>query len=123
VPHKGTGDAGRSAGCIQAELYRSFQERSKSHSSQGRRGPFQELDHAPPAATITAFTDRTLAAIDEKRFIFLTQQAPTFALNVMGMLGQCLRRMDLLVGGYGLTAFCAAPWGRERVLHPALGKL
>jgi CRP-like cAMP-binding protein len=44
-------------------------------------------------------TDRPLAEIDEKRFLFLTQQTPSFALNVMRVLSQRLRRMDALIGG------------------------
>ena len=57
------------------------------------------IDHAPRAATVTAVTDCTLAAIDEKRFVFLTQQTPSFALNVMRILSQRLRRMDAMVSG------------------------
>jgi len=56
------------------------------------------IDHAPRAATVTALTDSTLAEIDEKRFLFLTQQTPSFALNVMRVLSQRLRRMDAMVG-------------------------
>jgi len=56
------------------------------------------IDHAPRAATVTATTDSTLAEIDEKRFLFLTQQTPSFALNVMRILSQRLRRMDAIVG-------------------------
>ena len=40
----------------------------------------------------------TLAEIDEKRFLVLTQQTPGFALNVMRVLSQRLRRMDAIVG-------------------------
>jgi len=56
------------------------------------------IDHAPRAATVTALTDSTLAEIDEKRFLFLTQQTPSFALNVMRVLSQRLRRMNAMVG-------------------------
>jgi len=62
-------------------------------------GEMALIDHAPRAATVTAQTDCTLAAIDEKRFLFLTQQTPTFALNVMRVLSQRLRRMDAMVNG------------------------
>jgi len=64
----------------------------------GLVGEMALIDHAPRAATVTALTDCTLAPIDEKRFLFLTQQTPSFALNVMRILSQRLRRMDALVG-------------------------
>ena len=65
----------------------------------GLVGEMALIDHAPRAATVTALTDCTLAPIDEKRFLFLTQQTPSFALNVMRILSQRLRRMDALVSG------------------------
>jgi CRP/FNR family cyclic AMP-dependent transcriptional regulator len=65
----------------------------------GLVGEMALIDHAPRAATVTALTDSSLAEIDEKRFLFLTQQTPTFALNVMRVLSQRLRRMDAMVGG------------------------
>src|SRR5258706_15764068 len=64
----------------------------------GLVGEMALIDHAPRAATVTALTDSTLAEIDEKRFLFLTQQTPSFALNVMRILSQRLRRMDAMVG-------------------------
>jgi CRP-like cAMP-binding protein len=65
----------------------------------GMVGEMALIDHAPRAATVTAVTDSTLAELDEKRFLFLTQQTPSFALNVMRVLSQRLRRMDSMVGG------------------------
>ena len=67
-------------------------------SEGGLVGEMGLIDHAPRAATVTAVTDCTLAPIDEKRFLFLTQQTPSFALNVMRILSQRLRRMDAMVG-------------------------
>jgi CRP/FNR family transcriptional regulator, cyclic AMP receptor protein len=65
----------------------------------GLVGEMALIDHAVRAATVTAQTDCTLAKIDEKRFLFLTQQTPSFALNVMRVLSQRLRQMDAMVGG------------------------
>jgi CRP-like cAMP-binding protein len=65
----------------------------------GLVGEMALIDRATRAATVTAVTDCTLAPIDEKRFLFLTQQTPTFALNVMRILSQRLRKMDAMVGG------------------------
>ena len=64
----------------------------------GLVGEMALIDHAPRAATVTATADSTLAELDEKRFLFLTQQTPSFALNVMRVLSQRLRRMDAMVG-------------------------
>ena len=66
-------------------------------SAGGLVGEMALIDHAARAATVTAQTDCTLAKIDEKRFLFLTQQTPSFALNVMRVLSQRLRRMDAIV--------------------------
>lgn len=66
-------------------------------SAGGLVGEMALIDHATRAATVTAQTDCTLAKIDEKRFLFLTQQTPSFALNVMRVLSQRLRRMDAMV--------------------------
>ena len=60
-------------------------------------GEMALVDHAPRTATVTAQTDSTLAQIDEKRFLFLVQQTPSFALNVMRLLSQRLRRMNTMV--------------------------
>jgi len=64
----------------------------------GLVGEMALIDRATRAATVTAVMDSTLAEIDEKRFLFLTQQTPSFALNVMRVLSQRLRRMDAIVG-------------------------
>jgi CRP-like cAMP-binding protein len=62
------------------------------------------IDHGPRSATVTASTDCTLAEIDEKRFLFLVQQTPIFALNVMRTLSHRLRRMNLA------NCDVSAPW-------------
>lgn len=60
-------------------------------------GEMALIDKAPRSATVTAVTECTLAEIDEKRFLFLIQQTPSFALNVMRLLSHRLRRMNELV--------------------------
>jgi len=62
-------------------------------------GEMALIDHGPRSATVTASTDCTLAEIDEKRFLFLVQQTPMFAINVMRLLSQRLRRMNAIVKG------------------------
>ena len=62
-------------------------------------GEMALIDHGPRSATVTASTDCTLAEIDEKRFLFLVQQTPMFALSIMRLLSQRLRRMNSMVKG------------------------
>lgn len=59
--------------------------------------PFGEMaliDRTPRVATATAKTECTLAAISEKRFLFLVQQTPHFSLQVMRVMTERLRRMN-----------------------------
>ena len=63
----------------------------------GRLGPddvFGEMaliDHSPRSLTAIAVTETTLASIDRHRFLFLVQETPTFALNVMSVMAERLR--------------------------------
>ena len=50
-----------------------------------------EPDHFR-SATVVAKTDCKLAAVDERRFTFLVQQTPYFALEVMQIMADRLRR-------------------------------
>jgi len=50
------------------------------------------LDHAPRSATAYAKTDCRLAAITEQRFIKLVSQNPLFALDMMRLLSERIRR-------------------------------
>lgn len=63
----------------------------------GPGGVFGEMaliEQEPRSATAIARSDTKLAAIDERRFNFLTQNTPMFALNVMKLMAHRLRRMD-----------------------------
>ena len=62
-------------------------------------GEMALVDHAPRSATVTAATDCKLARFDEKRFLFLVQQTPSFALNVIRLISHRLRRMNERAGG------------------------
>lgn len=66
-------------------------------SAGGIVGEMALVDHAPRSATVTATTDCTLAEIDEKRFLFLVQQTPMFALNLLRLLSHRLRQMNTLL--------------------------
>ncbi len=45
-------------------------------------------------ATAVAKTDGKIVPVDERRFLFLIQQTPNFALHVMAVLAERLRQMD-----------------------------
>ena len=57
-------------------------------------GEMALIDKASRAATAVARTDAKIVAVDERRFLFLIQQTPNFALHVMRVLSERLRRMD-----------------------------
>jgi CRP/FNR family cyclic AMP-dependent transcriptional regulator len=60
----------------------------------GPRDVFGEMalvDNAPRSATAVATADTTLASIDRHRFLFLVQETPTFALDLMAVMADRLR--------------------------------
>ena len=63
----------------------------------GAGEPFGEMaliDQAPRTATAVAKTACKLAVIPEKRFLFLVQTTPYFALQLMKVMADRLRRMN-----------------------------
>jgi CRP/FNR family transcriptional regulator, cyclic AMP receptor protein len=62
-------------------------------------GEMALIDRETRSATVTATTDAELAEIDEKRFLYLIERTPNFALNVMRVLSQRLRRQNALISG------------------------
>lgn len=60
----------------------------------GVLGEMALLDPVPRSASAIAKTDCKLVPIDEKRFKFLVQQTPNFALQIMRVIADRLRRMD-----------------------------
>ena len=56
------------------------------------RGELALIDRRPRSATAVAVTACVLAPIDEKQFQFMVQQTPFFALQVMRVLTERLRR-------------------------------
>lgn len=51
----------------------------------------------PRSATVVATSDCEFVAIDEKRFQFLVQNTPFFAMQVMRVMAERLRAIDRLV--------------------------
>ena len=59
--------------------------------------PFGEMaliDQAPRVATATARTACKLAVIPERRFLFMVQTAPHFAVQIMKVMADRLRTMN-----------------------------
>ena len=59
--------------------------------------PFGEMaliDQAPRVATAIAKTGCKLAVIPERRFLFMIQTAPQFALQIMKVMADRLRKMN-----------------------------
>lgn len=59
-------------------------------------GEMALLDASPRSAAATARTDCRLAAISQRRYIFLIQSMPFFALEVMKVMAERLRRLMTL---------------------------
>ncbi|ADE11479.1 cyclic nucleotide-binding domain-containing protein [Sideroxydans lithotrophicus] len=57
-------------------------------------GEMAMIEDAPRTATVIARTDCMLLPIGQKRFNFLVQQTPNFALHVMRVIADRLRRAD-----------------------------
>lgn len=54
-------------------------------------GEMSLMSHEPRSATAVAKTDVRLVAVDEKRFTFMVQETPNFALTVMRVMADRLR--------------------------------
>jgi CRP/FNR family transcriptional regulator, cyclic AMP receptor protein len=66
-------------------------ERAGSGSLLGEMALIEKM---PRSATVRAITPCKLMAIDERRFRFLVQQHPFFALQVMKIMAERLRHMN-----------------------------
>ena len=58
-------------------------------------GEMAVVDGSPRSTTVTAKTDCTFTLIDKKRFRFLVDESPHFAIDVMKVMAQRLRQCDL----------------------------
>lgn len=60
-------------------------------------GELALVDDVKRTATVMAVTDCRLVPIDVKRFLFLVQETPNFALHVMKVIAERLRNMDVML--------------------------
>jgi CRP/FNR family transcriptional regulator, cyclic AMP receptor protein len=58
-------------------------------------GELALVDHNPRSANAIAKTDCVLVPISERRFLFLVQETPYFALHVMSVMAKRLRQRTL----------------------------
>ncbi len=75
--------------------------RGRPVETVGPGGIFGEMaliDSHPRSATALARTDCVVVPVNAKRFAFLVQQTPMFALQVMRIMAERLRRMDARIG-------------------------
>ena len=61
-------------------------------------GEMALIDNEPRSATAVAVTDVELVPVSEKQFLFLVSQTPYFALRVMRVLAQRLRKTNKTFG-------------------------
>ena len=57
-------------------------------------GEMALMGNEPRSATVRATRDCEIVPIDERRFLFLVQQTPFFALRVMRLMSSRLKRMN-----------------------------
>ncbi len=62
-------------------------------------GEMAMIEDAPRLATVVALSPCRLARIDRARFNYLIQQNPFFAIHVMRVLVERLRRMNQRIAG------------------------
>ncbi len=77
-------------------------------------GEMALIDDAPRSATVVAKTECRLVEIDRRRFEFMVQETPYFALEVMRVMADRLRRVNTKVGptwGVGVFA-CVGSYKR-----------
>ena len=57
-------------------------------------GEMAIIDHSPRSGTAVAVADTKLAVIDRRKFLFLVQETPMFALQVMSTIARRLRAAE-----------------------------
>jgi CRP/FNR family cyclic AMP-dependent transcriptional regulator len=70
---------------------------NRKFETVGPNGIFGEMaliDDSPRSATVVALTDVTLAPIQEQQFLFMAEHTPFFALRVIRVLANPLRRQN-----------------------------
>jgi CRP/FNR family cyclic AMP-dependent transcriptional regulator len=77
-------------------------------ASGGVFGEMALIDHRDRSATAIGKSDGTIVPVNQKRFLYLVQNTPFFAVEVMEVMADRLRRMDERALGAG-NATASAP--------------
>ena len=62
-------------------------------------GEMALIDNSPRSATAVAKTDCKIVPLDQRRFQFLVQETPFFALQVMSIMANRLRQANARIAG------------------------
>jgi CRP/FNR family transcriptional regulator, cyclic AMP receptor protein len=76
---------------------RSGNRRFETVGQNGIFGEMAMIDESARSATVVALTDVTVAPIQEQQFLFMVKHTPFFALRVMRVLANRLRRQNKVV--------------------------
>jgi CRP-like cAMP-binding protein len=57
-------------------------------------GEMAVVDGGPRSATVRAIAPAVVIPVDQRRFLFMAQQTPFFALRLMGVMARRLRAMN-----------------------------
>ncbi|MEM9018144.1 MAG: Crp/Fnr family transcriptional regulator, partial [Verrucomicrobiota bacterium] len=68
-----------------------------TEGSGGIVGELALVDDGAVSADVIATEETKLAVIDERRFLFLVQEHPFFAINVMKVMSDRLRQMNKMM--------------------------
>ena len=71
-------------------------------------GEMALIDSDPRSASVLAITGGKYVEVGEKRFLFLVQNTPYFAIEMLQILAKRLRHMDKLIGTVGPKSSGAA---------------
>ena len=69
----------------------------ESVAAGGIFGEMALIDHKTRSATATARTEAKIVSVDQRRFLYLLQNTPFFAIEVMSVMAERLRKMDATV--------------------------
>jgi CRP/FNR family transcriptional regulator, cyclic AMP receptor protein len=95
------GDAGTAMfAVLEGELEMSSDGRTiETVGAGGIVGEMAIIDDAPRSATATAVGPTRVVEVDEKQFIFMVHEHPTFAVMVMRVMADRLRRANEMLDG------------------------
>ena len=80
----------------------------ESVSAGGIVGEMALISENPRSATVQAISESIVVPIDERRFSFLVQQAPFFAIRVMRVMSARLKAMNERITSFPTISACVS---------------